>query len=369
MNTLLLTIALAIPPVHPAYDSAWLDLSGGGTITGPLHLPDDIAVSWGNTLAAPDCWIEWDTAGTDGIRLICTDVDAGGGTDGTVWSVSTGTDDFVVTGNVTATNITAAAAGTISWTGRQALTSPADEKVKFCNAAGNKCFIIETQTDGYFRCRDSAGTGWCTADLGTTTIQTGGLYLEDDVWFRQGDNLDFSQYYSNAGTMYVFRSSDVDGADTDGNIFTIQSGGTDIDFNTGAKGATVGFNSVTANCTFSGGGGSLTCTTSQFIPYGASVVHVTGRQVTPSSADCTTCKAGADMGPGLDDDQYGAALECDVNDTLYTKTTYTANVMGTCLLAGGCEITMTAIGGTPVCTDAVAAWTVSYFDGTAATSD
>jgi len=73
------------------------------------------------------------------------------------------------------------------------------------------------------------------------------------------------------------------------------------------------------------------------------------------------------MGAGLDADQYGAALECDVNDALYTTATATANVMGTCLLAGGCSITMTAVGGN--CVSGVAAWTVHYITATAATAD
>lgn len=91
--------------------------------------------------------------------------------------------------------------------------------------------------------------------------------------------------------------------------------------------------------------------------------------MTPAQTISTivACTVIADMGPGLDADQYGAALECDVDDTLYTAATATANEMGTCLLAGGCTITMTAVGGN--CVSGVTAWTVHYIAATAATSD
>lgn len=59
-----------------------------------LHHNDDVQNSYGNTAAAPDCWHEWDTgAATDNMRLTCTDVD-GGGTDGVIWRVETGTDNL-----------------------------------------------------------------------------------------------------------------------------------------------------------------------------------------------------------------------------------------------------------------------------------
>jgi hypothetical protein len=144
------------------------------------------------------------------------------------------------------------------------------------------------------------------------------------------------------------------------------AGYTKIEPGGSAKGQIMTVTSAVANCTFVGGGGAATCVTSAFIPLGASVVQVTGRQVTASTT-CTTCTAGADMGPGLDADQYGAALECDVDNTPYTAATATASVMGTCMLAGGCTITMTAVGGN--CVSGVTAWTVHYITASGATSD
>jgi hypothetical protein len=73
------------------------------------------------------------------------------------------------------------------------------------------------------------------------------------------------------------------------------------------------------------------------------------------------------MGPGLDADQLGAAIECDVNDTLITTATATANIVGTCLKAGGCDLTITGVGGN--CVGGVLDMTVVYLTSTAATAD
>jgi len=135
-----------------------------------------------------------------------------------------------------------------------------------------------------------------------------------------------------------------------------------------AKGQLTTLSSAVANCTFSGGGGSATCATTQFIPRGAHVTQVTGRVVTPGTT-CTTCKAGSDANDlgTLDDNQYGSALECDVDTTTITMATAEAPWGRDCFVSGGCSITMTAVGGN--CVSGVTAWTVHYESATAATAD
>lgn len=66
-----------------------------------LHLQDDVQIKFGNTSAAPDFWLEWDTAGTDHVALWSTD--CGGGLDCEVMTINTGTDDVVWSGNISTT--------------------------------------------------------------------------------------------------------------------------------------------------------------------------------------------------------------------------------------------------------------------------
>jgi len=194
----------------------------------------------------------------------------------------------------------------IHWNGREAMTSPADDQWCIKDTAGTSGFCISTATDAAPALLDKVGTAGSGSALGIPGPVT--------------------------------------------------------------KGQTMTITSVTANCTFAGGGGAGTCTTGAIIPRGAAVLSVTGRQVTPSTT-CTTCTIGSDANAAgaLDADQYGTALECDVNDTLYTMATATANWTAGCFAAAGCTITMTAAGGN--CVSGVGAFTVHYIAATAATSD
>lgn len=56
---------------------------GGGDVEGDVavHRNDDIPLTLGNTAAAPDAKLLWDTSGTHQLQIWLTDVD-GGGTDG-----------------------------------------------------------------------------------------------------------------------------------------------------------------------------------------------------------------------------------------------------------------------------------------------
>jgi len=124
-----------------------------------LHHDDDVADSYGNTSAAPDCWWEWDTAGTDSMSLICTDVD-GGGTDGKVCSVNTGTDDLVFVGNVST------AAGTVS---AEQLNSTDDADVNDSLTCGD--LVIDEAAGVINFTGATSGTIQSTADL---TLSPGG---------------------------------------------------------------------------------------------------------------------------------------------------------------------------------------------------
>lgn len=68
-------------------DNAAADLPSFGA---GAFFHDDQAAMFGNSSAAPDCQIRWDTTGTDHLAIWCTDIDGIGG-DGDVCYVDTGT--------------------------------------------------------------------------------------------------------------------------------------------------------------------------------------------------------------------------------------------------------------------------------------
>ena len=139
MTTLLTLLSLLVSQPEPNAVFPTAETAVGGSV--PIHFNDDIAVSFGNTSAAPDCWWEWDTDGTDALDLICTDID-GIGTDGTVCYVNTGTDDWACNGSVVIAN----AAGVLSFTGATSATvstgtanltlMPATGKIKLTKDGG-----------------------------------------------------------------------------------------------------------------------------------------------------------------------------------------------------------------------------------------
>lgn len=91
MTQALLIAAIAIaqgPWYHPPPSSVGAD----GTALVSVFFGDDISASFGNTAAAPDAKLLWDTSGTHQLQIWLTDVD-GGGTDGVpmYWLTGDGT--------------------------------------------------------------------------------------------------------------------------------------------------------------------------------------------------------------------------------------------------------------------------------------
>lgn len=78
---------------------AWGLTETGLTGAASAHFNDDVIASFGNTAAAPDAWIEWDTTGTDALDINLTDCD-GAGADCVPLYWNTGTDDAVMSGNL-----------------------------------------------------------------------------------------------------------------------------------------------------------------------------------------------------------------------------------------------------------------------------
>lgn len=132
------------------------------------------------------------------------------------------------------------------------------------------------------------------------------------------------------------------------------------------KGQTTNYTYNVQSVAFAADPGDASKTITGLIPLGATLLSVTGRAVTPTT-NCTTCKVGLDMGAGLDDDMLAALWECDVNDTLLTTATATANWVGGCLKAGGCDLVVTGNGGN--CFGGSLAFTATYLTATAATAD
>jgi hypothetical protein len=112
--------------------------------------------------------------------------------------------------------------------------------------------------------------------------------------------------------------------------------------------------------TFAANPGNASKTTSGLIPDGAFLLAVTTRTVT-ASTNCTTC----DIGDGSDVDMFGAAIECDVNDTLTTNANATAAWTNPQLAAT--EVTVTANGGN--CYGGTIRITATYITATAPALD
>jgi hypothetical protein len=151
------------------------------TVTGAggaklIHLQDDIPLEFGGTKGVADCWIEWDTAGTDGLLIQCTDVD-GVGTDGPLVKCNAGTDDCTWTGDLTMANATLAAAGTLKWSTRGQLAASADGVAVLSDAAVTNSMTFDApnsrwlpdsaDTDSYW---DSTGSDRFDLVLGGETM-------------------------------------------------------------------------------------------------------------------------------------------------------------------------------------------------------
>lgn len=103
MHVLLLMALLGAEDSGPFFDKTG---GGGGGVgsggvveSGSLHLEDDIPLSGGNTLAAPDFKLLWDTSGTHQLQIWLTDCD-GGGTDCAPLYWLTGTSTAVFNGDI-----------------------------------------------------------------------------------------------------------------------------------------------------------------------------------------------------------------------------------------------------------------------------
>lgn len=170
---LLIAVPLVIFATAAVAQRQWIvgpPRAGGVTSS---YFDDDTVVGFGNTSAAPDCWLEWDTAGTDDFELKCTDVD-GAGTDGIIFSVDTGTDDVVFVGNVSTV------AGTVS---AEQVTSTDDATVTDNLSCGDAT-ITEAAGVLSFTGATSNGITITAAelDLPTVDIQGNDLLNVDDAY-------------------------------------------------------------------------------------------------------------------------------------------------------------------------------------------
>lgn len=78
----------------------FLPRNGSKSMTGDLHVVDDVLVEYGNTGAAPDFWCEHDTS-TNPDEWACTTTDSNGaGADKKLFAVPDGTDDVTYTADV-----------------------------------------------------------------------------------------------------------------------------------------------------------------------------------------------------------------------------------------------------------------------------
>lgn len=163
MSALLLTLLLAGPSENVG------DISPpntGSYVTSSRHYPDDTAVQFGNTSAAPDAKLLWDTSGTHQLRIWLTDCD-GGGTDCVPLYWATGTDDAIMNGNLTIGGAT---------TGF--LLKPVGTNGDFIigNLAGTQAVKFITSVDGILSLADESGGGltFAAATLQTVTLQSYG---------------------------------------------------------------------------------------------------------------------------------------------------------------------------------------------------
>ncbi len=176
-------ILVATPAIAQRF---WLVPAPHGGGPTALHFEDDITLGFGNTSAAPDCWMEWDTNATDDFELKCTDVD-GGGTDGIIYSVDTGTNTLDVVGSIVAGTATIdAAAGTLTFTGATSATISTSTVDLTLSPGGGEVHVgaddsaknVEIHSGGTFKMWDASDDTSITLDVdnGTTELDlTGSL--------------------------------------------------------------------------------------------------------------------------------------------------------------------------------------------------
>ncbi len=103
MRRLLLLLLVAALPFQAWARPNLVQLSpgGGGDVEGDVavHRNDDVPLTFGNTAAAPDAKLIWDTSGTDQLQVWLTDCD-GGGTDCVPMYWLTGTSTTVFGGDI-----------------------------------------------------------------------------------------------------------------------------------------------------------------------------------------------------------------------------------------------------------------------------
>jgi hypothetical protein len=109
-----------------------------------FHLDDDVVLSLGATLSAPDYWCEHDTSSTPD-ELACWTTDSDGGGTNIKWlSVPDGTDDPVFSGKLSI------GAGTV-------VSSPADGDLLITESTGTQGAYLNTQTSNRLTLTNQAG--------------------------------------------------------------------------------------------------------------------------------------------------------------------------------------------------------------------
>jgi len=223
MRKFILTLLLLLTP-QVVLANPWAGMVFSHPSSLQLHLEDNVPLTFGNTRTAPDAW--FDNNGTS-MCLTSTSVD-GGGTDGDVFCYTLGGNTITF-----GSSIILAAAGSVSWTDRSKLTSPANGDFILANNAGTQGIKFDTHTaDGSLYLTDESG--------GNLTLVVTGLSLSGGI---SG---------TGTGSLYA-RTAGTAAAATSGEL-TLNTG---ANINAGNY-ATGGINIYTGNTTNDGNTGSIT---------------------------------------------------------------------------------------------------------------
>jgi hypothetical protein len=312
MNTLLLLSVLGLTPVSPMYDRAQLDLSGGGTIGGPLVLTGPLSLPDGTAATPSWAWAsDADGSGTGAYRS-AADTIAFVTNSGLRFSLDSGGADLRVrlyhatlalnlgTGAATSHALgtgAVLAGGALEVDGR----IYADDNIQLANdgfitgdSTSAKVALrwLSQTPDGAMLFTGSANgnNSWILSEYDDRTYDRAWPLQTNPTIVGYSANQSQTEYWSLAHdqSKAVLATGDANGAIALQNV----------------KGAySVMAADAPVTVTFSGGGGDATQTATNFRVAQRKILGVSGRVVTTG----TTC-AGMDIGDGADDDRYGSDI-------------------------------------------------------------
>jgi hypothetical protein len=155
----------------PLYGGATL---GANTFTGAQTIASGTLAASAPGLAITQTW---DNAGVtfSAIDLNVTNTNSGSNSSLLALRVG-GSNVFRVLRDgsaVSAAGYQAGAAGTVNFSGRLAVTSPADAQAKLSNAAGTAGAVLDVATNNTIKFSDAAGTAAATVQFGTFAAGAG----------------------------------------------------------------------------------------------------------------------------------------------------------------------------------------------------